>query len=78
MPEAAGRLRAIYPNLLQLSYDNTRTRTSQLVDGPGEVPNRLPLELFDELYQKQNNQPMSPVQRAFMQTLMESIGERSV
>lgn len=78
VPEAAGRLRAIYPNLLQLSYDNTRTRTSQLVDGPGEVPNRLPLELFDELYQKQNNQPMSPVQRAFMQTLMESIGERSV
>ena len=78
VPEAAGRLRAIYPNLLQLSYDNTRTRISQLVDGPGEVPNRLPLELFDELYQKQNNQPMSPVQRAFMQTLMESIGERSV
>ena len=78
VPEAVGRLRAIYKNLLQLSYDNTRTRTDQLVDGVETVPGRQPLELFDELYQKQNNQPMSPVQRAFMQTLMESVEGKPV
>ena len=75
IPEASGKLRVIYPNLIQLSYDNTRTRTTQVVNCAQDVKRKSPLELFDELYQKQNNQPMSDVQRGFLLELMDTLGE---
>jgi len=46
IPEAAGRLRTIYPNIMKISYDNTRTRTSRIIDGAGDVQRKTPLELF--------------------------------
>ena len=75
IPDASGKLRLIYPNHLQLSYDNTRTRTNQTLDCAEDVRQKDPLELFDALYENQNNQPMSDTQRSFVQQLMESIGE---
>ena len=78
VPEAIGKLRLIYPNLIHLRYDNTRTRTNQLIDGAQEVQRKSPLELFDELYELQNNQPMSDEQRSFAGELIESIWEGSV
>jgi exonuclease SbcD len=75
VPEAVGKLRLLYPNLMKLSYDNTRTRTNQVIDGALDVQKKSPLELFDELYEMQNNQPMSAEQRAFTQELIESIME---
>lgn len=75
IPEAAGKLRAIYPNYLHISYDNTRTRTDQVVDCAENVQRKSKLELFDELYQLQNNQPMSDTQRFFLQELMDAMEE---
>ena len=75
VPEAVGKLRLIYPNLMKLSYDNTRTRVNQVIDGAEDVQRKSPLELFDELYELQNNQPMSHEQRNFAQELIESIWE---
>ena len=75
VPEALGRLRLVYPNLLKLSYDNTRTRTSQSVDRAQRVAQKSPLELFEELYETQNNQPMSQEQRDFAQRLIEQLRE---
>ena len=75
VPEALGKLRLIYPNILKLSYDNTRTRTNQIIDGARDVQKKSPLELFEELYELQNNQPMTDRQRAFSRQLMESIWE---
>ena len=78
VPEAMGRLRVIYPNLMKLTYDNTRTRTNQIVGGAEDVKRKSPLELFEELYETQNNQPMSEEQRAFALELIESIQEGSI
>ena len=78
IPEAAGKLRAIYPNYLHISYDNTRTRTDQVVDCAENVRRKSKLELFDELYRLQNNQPMSDTQRAFLQELMDAMEEGKV
>ena len=75
IPEAAGKLRAIYPNYLHISYDNTRTRTDQVVDCAENVQRKSKLELFDELYQLQNNQPMSDTQRFFLQELIDAMEE---
>lgn len=75
VPEALGRLRLVCPNILKLSYDNTRTRTSQSVDRAQRVAQKSPLELFEELYETQNNQPMSQEQRDFAQRLIEQLRE---
>ena len=73
--EAAGRLRKIYPNMMKLTYDNTRTRTTQVVGGAEDVQRKSPLELFEELYELQNNQPMSDEQREFARDLIEKVWE---
>jgi len=73
--EVVGRLRVIYPNMMKLSYDNTRTRVNQVIDGAEDVQRKSPLALFGELYELQNNQPMSDEQRSFTHELIESIWE---
>ena len=78
VPEAMGKLRLVYPNVMKLSYDNTRTRASQVIAGAEDVQRKAPLELFGELYELQNNRPMSPQQRDFVRDLMESIWEENV
>ena len=76
--EALGRLRVIYPNIMKLSYDNTRTRGNQTISGAEDAQRKSPLELFEELYALQNNQPMSDEQRAYSQNLIETIWEGRV
>ena len=78
VPEAVGRLRVIYPNMMKLSYDNTRTRSNRIIDGACEVQSKSPIALFEELYRKQNNQPMSDEQRSFVAELLETIREESL
>ena len=75
VPEAVARLRVIYPNLLKLSYDNARTRSSAIIDGAADVQKKSPLELFEELYLLQNNRPLSRIQKDFLQDLIESVWE---
>ena len=78
IPEAIGKLRVIYPNIMKLIYDNTRTRTTHLIDGAEDVERKSPLQLFGELYELQNNQPMSEQQADFTRNLIEAIWEGNV
>ena len=73
--EAMGKLRVIYPNIMELKYDNTRTRANRIIDGAENVEKKSPLQLFEELFEMQNNQPMSDEQRNFVTQLIEAIGE---
>ena len=73
IPEVIGKLRVIYPNLMKVDYDNTRTRQKQEVLGVAKIEEKSPLELFEEFYQLQNNQEMSEDQVEFAKTLMEQI-----
>ena len=73
--DAMSRLRTIYPYLMTLDYDNARTRAAGGISVPAETERRTPLELFEALYTRQNHQPMSEVQRAYIAQLMEQIME---
>lgn len=72
--EAMGKLRLIYPNLMQLDYDNLRTQGGSVELEEADVK-RDPLELFAEFYQQQNHQPMSEEQRRYLTGLLETIQE---
>lgn len=75
VPAAMGKLRTIYPNLMKLSYDNRRTQGVAEVTGAERPEEKTPLELFQDFYQLQNNQPMAPQQEALVRQLMETIWE---
>lgn len=75
IPDAVGKLRVIYRNLMKLDYDNRRTRSGGEILGSGQVEKKSPLELFSELYEKQNNQPMTEEQRTFAAGLIGTIWE---
>lgn len=75
IPDAIGKLRTVYHNLMKLDYDNTRTRSANTVDGAVDVEKKSHYTLFSEFYEKQNNQPMSEQQSDFMKKLMEEIWE---
>ena len=75
IPDAIGKLRVIYPNLMKLDYDNKRTRSSAKLDIIQNIEQRSPLDLFAEFYENQNNQPMTDVQTEFVRTLIENIWE---
>lgn len=77
VPNAIGKLRSIYPNIMQLSYDNRRTRAAVPADLPQKERQKTPLELFDALYTLQNNTPLNNEQRQYLQELINRIWEEA-
>lgn len=75
VPDAIGKLRTVYKNLMKLDYDNKRTRSNTNVTGARDVENKSPIELFSEFYELQNNQEMSQEQSEYMLSLIEGIWE---
>ena len=70
--DAIGRLRAIYPSLMTLDYDNARTPAAGAVATPAAIPQRPPLDLLDALSLPQNNHPLSAAPLSFAQHLLEA------
>ena len=75
IPDAAAKLRILYPNLMKMDYDNQRTRAGGQIHGAASVEQKSPLELFAEFYEKQNNQPLSEEQNKLIEALIENIWE---
>ena len=78
IPDAVGRLRMIYKNLMRLSYDNARTRSNNVITGTVDAETKSAYELFAEFFEQQNNVPMSAEQSAYMKELIEKIEEELV
>lgn len=74
IPDAIGKLRAIYPNIMKLEYDNTRTRSNNKLDIVNRIEEKTPLDLFKELYELQNNQEVSDEQEQYLRDIFEIIG----
>lgn len=76
IPDALGKLRIIYHNLMEIRYDNKRTRSGhQILEGCHDSKKKTPMELFAELYRKQNGDEMSQEQVKYMSKVMETIWE---
>lgn len=75
IPDAIGRLRMIYKNLMRLDYDNTRTRSHNIILGSTNTETKSAYELFAEFFEKQNNTAMSNEQSEYMKSLIEKIEE---
>lgn len=75
VPDALRKLRVIYPNILKLEYDNTRTRhKNSVIEGKG-VRRKEPMEYIEELFRKQNNEDMTSEQATVLKNIMEDSDE---
>ena len=71
-----GRLRAVYPNIMRLDFENSRTgapRDSKTA-ASGDVSKKSPLALFEEFFFSRNNAEMTEEQRDLMKDVFERIG----
>ena len=76
VPDAARRLQVIYPNLMKLDYDNARTRGQRSESWELEdLEKKSPLDLFSELFDKQNHKDMTAEQAHYMAAQIEKIWE---
>ena len=75
IPDAVGKLRPIYGNLMKLDYDNQRTRADGQLLPEAQVETKSPLELFGDFYRTQNGQDMTDEQQAYLQGMIESVWE---
>jgi len=67
-----GKLRAVYPNLMSLDFDNARTRAEGVVALAGEVmKEKTTMELFREFFEKQAGAELSPMQEQIMTDIIE-------
>lgn len=74
--DAMARLRASYPNVMGIEYDNARTRAAGLA-GTEVAPDAdaaSPLELFEEFFERQNGTAPSDAQRDMALQGFERIG----
>ncbi|MBQ9886758.1 MAG: exonuclease SbcCD subunit D [Lachnospiraceae bacterium] len=71
--DAINRLRTVYAKILRLDYDNTRTRTHNVIDINHSVDRLQPIDLVNELYEKQNGQPLNELQREYAMSQIEKI-----
>ena len=75
VPDAAARLAQIYPNLMQVLYDNARTHARQADFSGLSVQKREPMALFEDFFAKQNGAGLSDEQCALLMAVMEPIWE---
>ena len=77
VPDALARLRVIYPNVMKLDYDNTRTRLSAELTAAPEAERRTEIDLFADFYALQNGQPLSEEQRALSERIFAELKEET-
>lgn len=65
-----GKLRAVYPNVMELRFDNARARSQGATSDAAVLAAKSPLSLFCEFYEAQNGQPPSDSQVAAARSLL--------
>ncbi len=75
IPDAIGKLRTVYRNLMKLDYDNLRTRSTNLIEGADMTEKKSPIEHFSEFYRLQNNSEMNESQSEFIKNLIAEVWE---
>ncbi len=78
IPDAAARLRIVYKNLMLMEYDNTRTNNNKYITGSVAENKASPMELFSELYKRQNNKEMTDAQKDYLGSLIKKIWEEEL
>lgn len=72
---ALDRLRTVYPNIMVLSYDNSRTRTASDTLKDIKIEDMSPYNLFSDFYERQNGRPLDSNQEEYIKSLISKLWE---
>lgn len=78
--DAIGQLRQVYPNLMVLDFENSRTARadSSLIADSGDIAGKSPMDLFAAFYQMQNNNELTAEQVQVLEQIFEEAEEAGV
>lgn len=71
--DAMQKLRVIYPNLMQLEYDNLRTQKNADLAVSEHILLKSEMELFEEFYKMQNNADLTAEQKDCIQKIIDNL-----
>ena len=75
IPDAVAKIRGVFPNIMRLDYDNSRTRSAAVFCAAVDAENKSPAELFGELYEMQMGAEMTDEQRKIVDDMISEIWE---
>ena len=75
IPDAVAKIRGVFPNIMRLDYDNSRTRSAAVFCAAVDAENKSPAELFGELYEMQMGAEMTDEQRKIIDDMICEIWE---
>lgn len=75
VPNAMNRLRTVYGNILQLEYDNARTRSNENIGFVENIKLKNEFDLFAEFFEKQNGQSLIPEQEEYLRNIIAELKE---
>ena len=76
--DAMRKLKKIYPNLLRIFYDNSRTRSVSAVRSETISSKLLPKDIFSAFYETQCSHEMTEEQQEFMKNMIKSVWEEDL
>ena len=71
--DVVAKLRSIYTNIMRIDYDNTRTRSENIISACDTEGSKTPDVLFADLYALQSNTDMSDEQQQYINSLIDEI-----
>lgn len=73
--DAIGRLRHVYPNIMQLDFENNRTRVKYSFAAQVDVSSQTPADLFSAFYLMQNNSELDEEKKRAVLDIFEKAGD---
>ena len=73
--DAIGQIRSIYPNVLKLEIQNSKTTLEIQQENLKEVKNKSEIELFNEFYKFQNNVELNDEQKEYIEKIIKEVKE---
>lgn len=73
--DAIGRLRTIYPNIMRIDYENSRSSMDNEMSSADITAKKTPIEFFEEFFELQNNRSLSDSQRKLCQDIIAEVWE---
>jgi len=75
VPDALGKLRTVFENMMILEYDNKRTRLETFLSTPDTAKAESPAEIFNNFYKERNGDFMNGEQFEYINKLISEIWE---
>jgi exonuclease SbcD len=73
IPNVMDKMYTVYKNLLDVRYDNKRTQSMTEIEETAQAEDKSPRELFEQLFEQQNNSQMSKEQSDYILSKIETI-----